>query len=45
MNLTTADGVILLAMPSATKLSVEFQAGGTCAMPRTMTTGAFTFDR
>lgn len=45
LNLSTADGVILLAMPSATRLSVEFQQGGTCATARTLTTGAFTFDR
>ncbi|MBM4433838.1 MAG: hypothetical protein FJ028_01780 [Chloroflexi bacterium] len=44
-NLTTPAGAILLRMPSATTLAVEFQPGATCATARPLGAGAKTFER
>lgn len=45
LNLGTATGAILLRMPTATTIAVEFQQGATCATARPMGAAAKTFER
>ena len=45
LNLASAAGAILLRMPSATTIAVEFQQGATCATARPMGAAAKTFER
>ena len=45
LNLGSANGAILLDMPTATTLRVEFRSGATCAGARPIGAGATTFER